>query len=655
MADKRTRKQIYDREWVAAKRSANRAAKTLSSSDDSDVEEAPLIDASDESGEVDEVRTDVDDTPCDVDGTPCEVDQMGADLDIWDVAPLSSSEDEDDDEDDEKSVNLSEDLSRWVNAHNITHAAADDLLKVLIQHGHDQLPRSARTMLQTTRHIHIQPISGMDYVYLGFEELLLLHLHKYVANVTDHLHQLELSLNIDGLPLFKSSGTNLWPILCAIHLEPAAVFPVAITSGKSKPTDLDFMNDTLEEMSRLIDNGITFNGKQISVSLRSIVCDAPARAMVLATKLFNGYYGCERCSQKGEWYGRVTYQDTENLVLRTNESFRLQTQKGHHQGLSPLTLLPTMDMVKDVSIDYMHQACLGTMRRLLVTWTSGSRATRLSAGQVAQISEKLVALRPSIPNCFVRKPRGLEELQRWKATELRQFMLYTGKIVLRNILADNLYQHFLSFSVAMCILISPSLVDTHGAYAKGLLTYFVQRGRELYGKEFLVYNVHSMLHIADDGERFRGLDNCSGFPFENYLQLLKKKVRSGRNVIAQVVKRIHEIDHLHLLYKEIPDCVPVAVTPPNNAFILTDTCCEAVSLTNKRDDEGHQQVLCRLYTRCKPLFAEPCDSRILAVHQADPNYTEMKMVSEKLLQRRAILLERGARKSIFIGILHKIV
>jgi hypothetical protein len=230
------------------------------------------------------------------------------------------------------------------------------------------------------------------------------------------------------------------------------------------------MNDTLEEMSRLIDNGITFNGKQISVSLRSIVCDAPARAMVLATKLFNGYYGCERCSQKGEWYGRVTYQDTENLVLRTNESFRLQTQKGHHQGLSPLTLLRTMDMVKDVSIDYMHQACLGTMRRLLVTWTSGSRATRLSTGQVAQISEKLVALRPSIPNCFVRKPRGLEELQRWKATELRQFMLYTGKIVLKNILADNLYQHLLSFSVAMCILISPSLVESHGDYAKGLLT-----------------------------------------------------------------------------------------------------------------------------------------------------------------------------------------
>jgi hypothetical protein len=110
----------------------------------------PVIDESDESGEVDEVRSDVDDTPCDVDGTPCDTTcysdgpvgrrhhmeyhlwLMGADFDLCDVTPLSSSEDEDD----EKSVNLSEDLSRWVNAHNITHAAADDLLKVLIQHGY---------------------------------------------------------------------------------------------------------------------------------------------------------------------------------------------------------------------------------------------------------------------------------------------------------------------------------------------------------------------------------------------------------------------------------------------------------------------------------------------------------------------------------------
>jgi len=42
-------------------------------------------------------------------------------------------------------------------------------------------------------------------------------------------------------------------------------------------------------------------------------------------------------------------------------------------------------------------------------------------------------------------------------------------------------------------------------------------GIDLYGPEFVVFNVHNLFHLTEDALRFDGLDNASGFPFENYL------------------------------------------------------------------------------------------------------------------------------------------
>jgi len=70
----------------------------------------------------------------------------------------------------------------------------------------------------------------------------------------------------------------------------------------------------------------------------------------------------------------------------------------------------------------------------------------------------------------------------------------------------------------------------------------------MYGENFLVYNVHSLLHLGDDVRFFQApLDEFSAFTFENYLQTLKRLVRSTSNPIVQVVKRVHEYEAVQCL------------------------------------------------------------------------------------------------------------
>ncbi|ELU16222.1 hypothetical protein CAPTEDRAFT_23500, partial [Capitella teleta] len=427
---------------------------------------------------------------------------------------------------------LAEALLTWYTLFSVTSNAMDGLLKILKNHGHDDLPATVRTLRKTPRSVPITKKSGMEYVYLGIQT----QLKKILNGVTPPDRPMLLSFNVDGLPLFSSSNRCLWPVLCATPIQGALkVFPVALTYGRSKPLDLDFLTDTLSELASLVRDGFEISGRRIAIAIKCVVCDAPAKALVKSTKLCSGYWGCDKCTQKVAWLGRVVYPHL-NSPLRTDESFRWQDQPEHHHGQS-VFLDVDINMVTQFPIDYMHQVCLGVMRRLILLWIRGDRRVRISAAQTSAISDRLVSLVSSIPSIFARKPRPLSDVDRWKATEFRQFLLYTGPVVLRGILRDDLFQHFLSFSVAISILVNPNSVEQFD-YAKGLLKYFVSRGKDLYGGEFCVYNVHSMLHITDEAQKYGSLDECSAFPFENFLFQLKKLVRSGRNPMAQIVNRL---------------------------------------------------------------------------------------------------------------------
>ena len=164
--------------------------------------------------------------------------------------------------------------------------------------------------------------------------------------------------------------------------------------------------------------------------------------------------------------------------------------------------------------------------------------------QITEISDKLKTLNGQLPSEFARQPRSLQELDRWKATEFRQFLLYTGPLVLKSIVSRPLYQHFLALSVSISVLLNSSdeIRNEYSDYAKQLLVYFVHNAAHIYGDTLAVYNVHGLIHLVDDLQFDCSLNDISAFPFENYLQRLKKLVRNGNNPVVQVSKRLLELE-----------------------------------------------------------------------------------------------------------------
>ena len=219
--------------------------------------------------------------------------------------------------------------------------------------------------------------------------------------------------------------------------------------------------------------------------------------------------------------------------------------KGHHLGVSPLLKLG-VGMVSQFGLDYMHLVCLGVVKRLFSYWRGpiGPKKVRLGRIDVSEISNRLDFLKHFVPFEFARKPRTLNDLPRWKATEFRQFLLYTGIVVLKDILPVPLYNHFIILNCAIRILTSSKLAKLFADYANDLLVLFVTESERFYGLDIMVYNLHALLHLAGDVKNLGPLDNFSCFPFENKLGELKKLIRKPQYPVQQLINRLAEMDQM---------------------------------------------------------------------------------------------------------------
>ncbi|KAL1447081.1 hypothetical protein WDU94_003655 [Cyamophila willieti] len=323
----------------------------------------------------------------------------------------------------------------------------------------------------------------------------------------------------------------------------------------------------------------------------------------------------------------------------------------------------------------MHLVCLGITKKLLQLWQKAKMKYHLNAHQIHGISDRLKYIKEYTPAEFNRKPRSLEHYCKWKATEYRQFLMYTGFYTIETIVHTKV---LLNFKVLMCairLLSKEDQEDDSISYAHELIEYFLKTYKQLYSEENMTFNVHNLLHLAEDVKTHGNLDNFSAFKFENYLFKLKKLVKKSSQPLQQINNRFVEgfeehilethsngvIDSSYHLKGPLPSTVPnntpqysrayvknVLIntrSKANNCFVLKDDA--VVIIKNIFQCDHITKIFVKQFRTNDNAFDVPCESKSIGIHLLK-HPTEDKVYQMSDLKSKVYLMPKA--ENIFIGV-----
>ncbi|XP_065215752.1 uncharacterized protein LOC135842292 isoform X2 [Planococcus citri] len=457
-------------------------------------------------------------------------------------------------------------LLKWGHENKITRECGNQILKIVkqIQFSDvlEKLPTDFRTVMAVPLNKETSPTiiskCGGQYIYFGIENFLNTVGGQPYFDPTSSA--LKLSINVDGLPISKSSTKQFWPILGSFGQ--CKVFIIALFLGTSKPDNAnDFLNDFVAETNTLIKNGVNIKGKLYEFDLEKVIADAPAKSFVFNLKSHVGYNSCVKCTVVGKRkHHRIFFPEKgeprdKNHFIKNQNEVDLSDEENDHavdvndddddgdfcKETSIVTSIEDLDLPMALPFDYMHSICLGSTKKLIEFWSTNKHKPIkriLDKKVIKKIDEKIDELKKYTPVEFNRKPRSFHDIGRWKATELRQFILYTGPSVLKNLLPKKYYQHFLRLHyctrvLCMKSIMTPEVLD----YVEVCLEKFITKFVKLYDESLVNHNIHSLFHILSDCRKFLNLDNFSAFKYENFLKWIKETLKSGNRPLEQVKNR----------------------------------------------------------------------------------------------------------------------
>lgn len=270
----------------------------------------------------------------------------------------------------------------------------------------------------------------------------------------------------------------------------------------------------------------------------------------------NAAQGCQKCTITGKYMkNRICFPGT-NYSKRTDIEFRTRAIATHHREYSILERLP-MNMIDDFIVaEDLHLFHLGLMKKCILMWKDGRSKTvrKWTEVDIRKLNEMLKNINNDMPTDIHRSVRSIDCFNFWKGNELRTFLLYIGAVVLKYVISQAEYKHFMKLFCGVTLCSTDTYLNNNkhgiGKLVRELFDEYVEEFEDLYGTEFISSNVHNLTHVIDDVLKFGNLTKISAYGFENCLGGLKLRLRNCNKPLEQISRRISE---LNLNYRESID------------------------------------------------------------------------------------------------------
>ncbi|CAF0919879.1 unnamed protein product [Brachionus calyciflorus] len=405
-----------------------------------------------------------------------------------------------------------------------------------------------------------------------------------------HSKFITLTINSDGISIFKSSRTTIWPVYLTINqidkkerFKLKNVIIAGLWVSKEKPVFEEFLKPIVEEL-KILEKGIFFEGDMINIFLTNGVFDKPARAAILNTIQFNGKFGCIKCYQPGknipsskngtihvypfQHYHHDKPKRTHDKYLSDlRQAVLLKKPFRGIKGDSMLNQLSFYFPIESTVIDYMHSILEGVVRSL-VKYLFFPEYTKRSCSlrkHFMMINKQLVDIK--VPDFIPRSPRSLDDLGKWKANELFSFLIYYSLPLFRFIMEDNQLYHLINLVVGVEYLLTPNLDDEKLEIVNLLFKDFVKDMEYFYGADSMLSGVHELIHLTEDFKNNGHLSEFNCFTFEDLNRQITSFLKAKNLVGVQLINSFNVLKIYYSYIDKMPAQLIDQVFPwKNNLF-----------------------------------------------------------------------------------------